>query len=248
VKRRLPLGLPYGATLLGLLFVGMLPVAFVGLFVDPGMSWAPWEPFRAWLAVVATVAVLTWPRRAAVLAVLAWALVAAPLVPGVSSRGLAPNVPGKVVGTPSPGERVPSGTYAVRAGAVPIGATRLNLASRVYLNGEGGYPMHDLVAWSLVLLPWPHVDRTTIALVGGTNQYWNGPVTVAREGHTLLISATREFGPEALGAPVEVKELGWGLSGSGVTYVGWLLVALALLVRLLRARMADTRRTPMAPS
>ena len=253
VKRRLPLGLPYGATLLGLLFVGMLPVSFVGLFVDPGMSWAPWEPFRAWLAIVATVAVLTWPRRAAVLAVLAWALVAAPLVPGVSNRGLSPEVPGEVMSTPrrplqnAPGAGpLPGGVHALQAGPVPIGATRLSRASRGYLNGEGGYAQNDLVAWSLVLLPWPHVDRTTIAtLDGSAPKEWFPPVTLARDGHALLVAGQKRTSTNEPGGPFEVKALGWSLSGSGVTYIGWLLVALALLVRLLRARHSDAVRPPM---
>lgn len=251
VKRRLPLGLPYGATLLGLLFVGMLPVAFVGLFVDPGMSWAPWEPFRAWVAVVATVAVLTWPRRAAVLAVLAWALVAAPLVPGVSSRGLSPEVPGNVISsTPSrvvPGSgRLPGGVHALQAGPVPIGATKLSRASRGYLNGEGGYAQNDLVAWSVVLLPWPHVDRTIIAtLDGSAPTEWFPPVTLARDGHALLVAGQKRASTNEPYGPFEVKVLGWRLSGSGVTYIGWLLVALALLVRLLRARHSDAVRPSM---
>ena len=252
MKRRLPLGLPYGATLLGLLFVFLSVGPFVIVF-DPGSTWWPWEPLRAWVALVAAVAVLAWSRRAAVVAVVAWALVAAPLVPAPSSRGLSPQVPGTVIGTSTPDAgppsgvgRPPGGFHALRAGPVPVGATKLTRASKAYLNGEFGYARNDLVAWSLVLLPWPHVDRTNIGtLDGSANKDWYPPVTLAREGDALLVAGQKRTSYDDYGAPFEVKEFGWSLSGSGLTYFGWLLVALALLVRLLRARHSDAVRPPM---
>lgn len=239
-KRRPAFGLPYGATLVAVLLVGLLPVSFVGLFFDKGMSWAPWEPFRAWLAIVATVAVLTWPRRAAAIAVVAWALVAAPLVPAASNRGLSQEVPGKVLSTSGLHRSLPGGIHALRVGPVPIGGAKLARASKAYLNGEGGYAQNDLVAWSLVLLPWPHVDRTNITtLDGSAPEDWFPPVTLARDGNALLVAGQQRTSYDEVGAPFEVKELGWNLSGSGITYIGWLLVGIALTVRLLRAR---TRR------
>jgi len=94
-----------------------------------------------------------------------------------------------------------------------------------------------------------HMDRTIIATLDGSAPADRfPPVTLARDGHALLVTGQQRTSTNEAGGPFEVKALGWNLSGSGVTYIGWLLVALALLVRLLRARMADTRRTPMGPS
>lgn len=90
------------------------------------------------------------------------------------------------------------------------------------------------------------MDRTIIAtLDASAPEDWFPPVTLARDGHALLVACQKRTDVEAFGAPFEVKELGRSLSGPGVTSIGWLLVALALLVRLVRARHSDAVRPPM---
>jgi hypothetical protein len=222
------------AFLCAAVMLGTLP----GLF--SARTWWPWEPFRVCVLVAAIGFVLAGSRRAAVIAVIAWAFIASPLVITQAPRGFllrSSNLPpGELLG-----KGVPSGPYAVYGGGVPLGLARFAKASRNYINGEGSYADANLVAWSVTLLPWPHIDRTRIIGLGGNViDYWALPdsIEVRRINHELVISGKR-YPPGINETYPELRALVWARTRSAITVAGWLLLALAIGYRILRRNAAE---------
>jgi hypothetical protein len=138
--------------------------------------------------------------------------------------------PGRLVAT-----GVPSGPYLVNAGPVPLGATAITAADKHYINGESDYPSHDLVAWSVTWFPWPHLDRTTVIGLGGTIDRWEYPsaIETRRDGSTLVLKSAR-YDPSAQTMRPEIRSLGIWPSLSLVTWIGWLAITLAWMLRTSR--------------
>src|SRR3954471_15599754 len=114
-----------------LIALGVL-ILFVSVFGGIG-GWTgwPWEPLRLWLACVATVAVLAWPRRAATLAVVAWAAVACPLTVRSGRSGKV-----DLADTSRLARGVPSGPHRAELGPIPLGPVWLTTPDKAYINGE----------------------------------------------------------------------------------------------------------------
>ena len=196
-----------------ILVVSIAPTVF-------GWTGWPWEPLRLWLACVAVVAVLAWPRRAATIAVVAWAAVACPLT--VRSGGQIDRPAGADVLA----RGVPSGPHRVELGPVPLGPVWLRTPEKSYVNGESDDDDLDIVAWSVTWLPWPHVERD---LVLGIFDEDADSTVVARDGHRLVVRAGRE-----------TRAVTFGLATSWLTWLGWL----AILAGWRRGRRRQASRLP----
>lgn len=209
----------------------------------------PWEPLRVCILLV-TLAVVAGARRRRwmILVVCCWAFVASPLVITQDDRGFATRFPNAVPGEQI-GQGVPSGPYAMNAGSVPVGLTKLSASPRFCLNGESSDPDSMLVAWTVTALPWPHIDRTRIIGLGGNFiDQWVYPerVVVHRDDHQLLVSGKRT---DQAGAELpEVRALVWAPTHSAITVLGWTLLLAAVAARLLARGPFVHDRPPPAPS
>jgi len=192
-------------------------------------TWWPWEPVRVCVALLAAAAVLSSSRRVAILLVCAWAFVASPLVVAQQDEGVHGVAPGQVLA-----KGAPSGPFSMNAKNVRVGVTQLSVAQHNDPLGETAGS--TLVAWSITLVPWPHVDRTTV-IGEGTRDFWGAPslIEVRRYGHDLLIVTGRK--DDRL---PKIRALVWAPTRSAITIFGWLLVGLALTARLLRRRPPTT--------
>ena len=204
----------------------VLGLSWFGTF--GGATWWPWEPVRICVLLVAAVAVAAGPRTAAVLTLVTWAFVASPLAVEEQDLGFV-EPQGNVLAT-----GIPSGPFLLRAGSFPTGATVFEAADKHYVNGEGSDADSELVAWSLVWLPWPHLDRTEIIGLGGNViDFWAYPdsVEVRRNRQRLAVTGTR-YDDASHMEQSESRAIALRRTTSLLTLLGWLVLLLLLLARL----------------
>jgi len=266
---------------LAVVAVSLLGAQYFGLPTD-----LPWQAFRASLLLLAVPIILSGPRRYAVVAVVVWAFVAGPLAvaprlePPRASVGEKVGVVRRVM-TPL-GDRYPllptpaqrreiqriikrregyQGPHVLYAGPIPIGLVQATTPETRSVILDGGGEQTELVAWSLVWLPWPHVDETHVAILGGGSWFFGDAqslielarddVAVHRHGRRLLVRgwAGATLPPERdpyqprLGGNRRVVI---GLSvGAGtflwLTVAGWAAVLTALGMRVFSSPRGNER-------
>ena len=208
----------------------LLFVTFFVSVLGGGTDW-PGLAVRLTLLVTAVLAVWSQPTRVAAASVAAWAVVACPF-PITSYDGTFRDRP--------QGETIAQGvgavardSYAVKLGPIPVGRVVFRRSEKSYLNGEGSYADADLVAYGIGWLPYPHVQRSVVQGLGGNDvDYWafEERVALRRDGHDLMVAGDR-LDPAAQRNRLEEKRLGVSISGSALTWLGWILVAAAVFLR-----------------
>jgi len=233
-----------------LISLGLLPVVFLsGIWTLTGWTGWPWDPLRLALAISAAVAIATRRKLIWIPLLVAWAAVACPVPLTLRDEGTRQTPPGRVLalGTgeasydDNTGEQRPDGPLPAvteHTERLPLGVVWARRRDRNYLNGEGGYTRADLVAVAVGWLPYPHIQRTAVAPLGGSNSDdWRNEdqVELRRDGDRLYFA---ESSYELKGRKLtgELRRVALAPAPSAITWLGWVLVGGFGLVAAAAAR------------